>query len=234
MTSPTTRTERDSLGPVEVPADAYYGVHTARAVDNFPITGKPIGSIPELVTALAQVKVAAAQANQELGTIPAEVADAVVAAAQDVIAGQLHSQFMVDVIQGGAGTSSNMNANEVLANRALEILGRPRGEYDTVNPLDHVNRGQSTNDVYPTALRIALYKAIDLLLGKMEALAQSLRAKGEEFSDVITMGRTQLQDAVPMTFGLAFNAYAHSVDSDIAVITSVREQLLDINLGGTA
>src|SRR5690625_281879 len=180
MTSPTTRTEHDSLGPLEVPAHAYYGVHTQRAVNNFPLTGKTIGSIPQLVTALAQVKIAAAQANQELGAIPAEVGEPIIAAAGEIADGALHSEFVVDVIQGGAGTSTNMNINEVVANRALEILGKPRGDYTTINPLDHVNRGQSTNDVYPTALRIALFRAIDPLLSQLRALSQDLRAKAEE------------------------------------------------------
>ncbi len=229
-----TRSENDSLGPVELPADVYYGAHTARAVANFPITGRTIGEIPELVTALAEVKQAAAKANGELGAIPSDVAEAIVAAATDVANGELHSEFVVDVIQGGAGTSSNMNANEVLANRALEILGLPRGEYAKVHPIDHVNRGQSTNDVYPSALRIALYRTLGGLLEALAHLADTLREKSAEFADVITMGRTQMQDAVPMTLGLSFGSYAHAVEADLDLLRTVRENLLEVNLGGTA
>ncbi len=229
-----TRTENDSLGPVDLPAEVYYGAHSARAVANFPITGRTIGQIPELIRALAEVKSAAARANGELGAISTEVAEAIIEASQNIIDGALHDQFIVDVIQGGAGTSSNMNANEVIANRALEILGRPRADYDTVNPIDHVNRGQSTNDVYPTALRIALYRTTEQLIEALEHLHRALLAKQVEFASVITMGRTQMQDAVPMTLGGAFGSYAHAVETDIALLRQVREALLEINLGGTA
>ena len=235
MTSATTtRSDNDSLGPVDVPAEAYYGAHTARAAANFPITGRSIGEIPELIAALAEVKHAAAKANCELGAIPSDVAGAITEAAAEVIDGQLHSEFMVDVIQGGAGTSSNMNVNEVLANRALEILGHSRGDYSKVHPIDHVNRGQSTNDVYPTALRLATYRIIAGLLDALGHLEETLRAKAAEFADVITMGRTQMQDAVPMTLGLAFGSYAHAVQTDLALLREVRETLLEVNLGGTA
>src|SRR5690625_7080070 len=191
----TTRTENDSLGPVAIPAGVYYGAHTARAPANAPMTGRTIGEVPELIRALAEGKAAAARANGELGAIPPEVAEAIEAAATEVARGALHSEFIVDVVQGGAGTSSNMNANEVLANRALEILGLPRGEYAKVHPIDHVNRGQSTNDVYPSALRIALYRTLGGLLDALAHLADTLREKSAEFADVITMGRTQMQDA---------------------------------------
>lgn len=233
MTS-MTRTEKDSLGPIEVPAQVYYGAHSARAVDNFPITGRTIGEIPELVTALAQVKHAAAGANGKLGAIEPQVAEAIQQAASDVIDGQLHDHFVVDVIQGGAGTSSNMNANEVIANRALEILGEGRGDYSHIHPIDHVNRGQSTNDVYPTSLRLALYATLNPLFEALEELQQELSTKAIEFADVITMGRTQMQDDVPMTLGLAFGAYAHAVSTDLKLLRETQAALLEINLGGTA
>jgi len=228
------RIEKDLVGECEVPAEAYYGVHTLRSVENFPITGQTIGGYPELVRGLAAVKAAAAKANLEFGKLTEEQADAIIQACEDIRAGRLHDQFVVDVIQGGAGTSTNMNANEVVANRALEILGHARGDYQHLHPLEHVNVSQSTNDVYPTAARIALYVMADELLEALEAAAVAFDAKAEEFNDVAKLGRTQMQDAVPMTVGQEFGAFAAWVRDDAARIRTAREELLTVNLGGTA
>ncbi|WP_372411395.1 aspartate ammonia-lyase [Streptomyces luteireticuli] len=232
--SPRTRTEHDLLGDRDVPADAYYGVHTLRAVENFPITGTPVAAHPDLVTALACVKQAAAQANRDLGMLDAHKADAVVTACEEIRAGQLHDQFVVDVIQGGAGTSTNMNANEVVANRALELLGHAKGDYRHLHPLEDVNAGQSTNDVYPTAVRLSLQLAAARLSEAMAVLREAFAAKAEEFADVLKMGRTQLQDAVPMTLGQEFAAYAVMLDEDRARLEEASALLREINLGGTA
>ena len=198
MTS-LTRTESDFLGSKHIPATAYWGVHTARALENFSITGTSISAMPDLIRAFGMVKKAAARANVDLGCLDAERADAITAACTDLINGLHHSEFVVDVIQGGAGTSTNMNANEVIANIALEKLGHAKGRYDILHPNDHVNASQSTNDVYPTAVRLALWFAIDELLTDMAALRGGFAAKAEEFKNVLKIGRTQLQDAVPMT-----------------------------------
>src|SRR6476646_430570 len=195
----TTRREHDLLGDRDVPAHAYYGVHTLRAIENFPITGTPISSSPDLINALACVKQAAALANHDLDLLDAERTRAIVAACEEIRAGKLHDQFVVDVIQGGAGTSTNMNANEVIANLALEHLGHRRGEYQFLHPNEHVNMSQSTNDVYPSALKVAGYFGIFRLVDAMVVLRRAFEAKAEEFRDVLKMGRTQLQDAVPMT-----------------------------------
>ncbi|MBU2694395.1 aspartate ammonia-lyase [Nocardioides sp. WV_118_6] len=232
--SAATRTEHDSLGPYDVPAGAYWGVHTARALANFPISGTPVGAHRELVAALGAVKLAAARANHELGLLDDRRYDAVAAAAQEVRAGALDEHFVVDVIQGGAGTSTNMNANEVIANRALEILGLPRGAYDEIHPLDHVNRCQSTNDVYPTAVRLALLPAIDRLAGATGALADAFAAKAQEFRTVPKIGRTQLQDAVPMTVGQELGAFATTLREELARLEDSRGLLCEINLGATA
>ncbi len=229
-----TRTDRDSLGPVEVPATAYYGAHTARALANFAISGRPTHQIPELVVALAEVKKAAALANAELGALSPEKAPAIVQACDEVIAGRWHEEFAVDCVQGGAGTSSNMNANEVIANRALEILGHPLGSYDHLHPLDDVNRSQSTNDVFPTALHIAAHRATAGLLEALAQLEEAFAAKGAEFATTLTMGRTQLQDAVPMTLGQTFTAFAAGLAGDRGRLERARETLAEINLGGTA
>jgi aspartate ammonia-lyase len=237
MTAPATaphRTEHDLLGDREVPAAAYYGVHTLRAVENFPVTGTPIGAHPGLVAALACVKQAAAQANQELGLLDRSRADAIVRACQEIRAGRLHEEFVVDVLQGGAGTSSNMNANEVIANRALELLGHARGDYDRIHPLEHVNLSQSTNDAYPTAVRIALQTDADRLGAALAGLAEALSAKAAEFAPVVKMGRTQLQDAVPMTLGQEFGAFAGTVREDVERLAEAVRLLREINLGGTA
>ena len=229
-----TRTEHDSLGPFEVPANAYWGVHTARALRNFPISGTTVGSHRSLVAALGAVKLAAARANHELGLLDDRRHDAIAAAAQEVRDGALDDQFVVDVIQGGAGTSTNMNANEVVANRALEILGLPFGSYDEIHPLDHVNRCQSTNDVYPTAVRLALVGAIDRLVESTEALADSFARKAAEFRAVPKIGRTQLQDAVPMTVGQELGAFAITLREELARLADSRVLLCEINLGATA
>ncbi|WP_042431623.1 aspartate ammonia-lyase [Streptacidiphilus anmyonensis] len=228
------RTEHDLLGDREVPARAYYGVHTLRAVENFPITGTPISVHPELVVALACVKQAAAQANKELGLLDARRADAIVRACEEIRAGHLHDEFVVDVIQGGAGTSTNMNANEVVANRALELLGHPRGHYTELHPLEHVNLSQSTNDAYPTAVRIALQAGARQLGTALSALADAFSAKAAEFAPVVKMGRTQLQDAVPMTLGQEFGAFAVTIREDVQRLAEAARLLLEINLGGTA
>ena len=193
------RIEHDSLGGHPVPAGAYYGVHTVRAVENFPISGIPVGAYPVFVEALAAVKLSAATANGDLGLLPADKVEAITVACTDLLNGRLHDQFVVDMIQGGAGTSTNMNANEVIANRALEHLGRPLGDYSYLHPLQDVNAAQSTNDVYPTAIKIALDCYVGQLVTDLDVLREALEAKAVEFADVVKVGRTQLQDAVPMT-----------------------------------
>jgi aspartate ammonia-lyase len=203
-----TRLEHDLLGDYQVPVDAYWGVHTARAVDNFPISGVPIGHYRSLIRALAIVKQATAQANFELDELSPELNDAIAKACQEVAEGRFDSQFVVDAIQGGAGTSTNMNANEVIANRAIELLGGEKGDYDIVHPLNDVNKSQSTNDVYPTALKLALILEINELLKAMAHLQNAFQAKADEFKDVIKMGRTQMQDAVPMTLGQEFATFS--------------------------
>ena len=230
----TTRTEHDLLGEEAVPAQAYWGVHTLRALENFPISGKTIGSFTELVRALALVKQAAALAHKELGQLDAVRADAIITACQEIAGGKLHDQFVVDVIQGGAGTSTNMNANEVIANLALEHLGRPKGDYAACHPNDHVNLSQSTNDAYPTAVRIALYRELEELTAAMGELREAFEAKQQEFGDVIKLGRTQLQDAVPMTLGQEFSTYATMIGEDIARVQEAASLLREMNLGATA
>lgn len=229
-----TRQEQDFLGAMAIPAAAYWGVHTARAVDNFPISGQTVATMPELVRALAYVKKAAAQANAQLGVITPSHCTAIVQACDDIIAGQLHEQFVVDVIQGGAGTSTNMNANEVIANRALEHLGFAKGRYDVLHPNDHVNASQSTNDVYPTALRVSACFGIEALLAAMADLRAAFQAKAEEFKAVLKIGRTQLQDAVPMTLGQEFLSYAIMIGEDEARLREARLLIHEVNLGATA
>jgi len=214
MTATTTREENDFLGPKQIPLDAYWGVHSARAVENFPISGNSVAQMPELIRALAFVKKAAARANADLGVIDRKRAGAIILACDDLIAGKLHEQFVVDVIQGGAGTSTNMNANEVIANLGLEHLGFEKGRYDVLHPNDHVNASQSTNDVYPTALRLAAWFGIGTLIGAMAELRGSFEKKAEEFKSVLKIGRTQLQDAVPMTLGQEFMAFAIMIGED--------------------
>jgi aspartate ammonia-lyase len=229
-----TRLEHDLLGNYQVPIDAYWGVHTARAVDNFPISGVPIGHYRSLIRALAIVKKSAAQANFELGELSAEVNGAISKACDEVADGRFDSEFVVDAIQGGAGTSTNMNANEVIANRAIEHLGGTKGDYSIVHPLNHVNKSQSTNDVYPTALKLALIIEIGELLKAMSHLQNAFQSKADEFRDVIKMGRTQLQDAVPMTLGQEFATFSRMTMEDVQRLREVVPLLREINLGGTA
>jgi aspartate ammonia-lyase len=229
-----TRVEHDLLGEREVPDEALYGVQTLRALENFPITGVPLREFPSLIDALAAVKEAAALANAELGLLPEEISEPIARAAREIRAGRHHEHFLVDMIQGGAGTSTNMNANEVIANRALELLGRPRGEYGTVHPNNHVNLSQSTNDVYPTAMKLALHSQIEGLAHAMKDLAAAFLAKGDEFSPFIKMGRTQLQDAVPMTLGQEFTAFGRTILEDVQRLGEAQALIREINMGGTA
>jgi len=228
------RQESDFIGVKTIPPAAYWGVHTARAVENFPITGHTVAQMPELIRAFAFVKKAAAHANLQLGVLNTMQAGAIAQACDDLIAGQLHDQFVVDVIQGGAGTSTNMNANEVIANRALEILGHERGEYKFLHPLEHVNLSQSTNDVYPTAVKVALRFLINDLIEGMEVLRLAFAAKAEEFKDLLKMGRTQLQDAVPMTLGQEFSTYAVMLEEDQQRLREGALLIQEMNLGATA
>ena len=228
------RVESDLLGEREVPDEALYGVQTLRALENFPITGVALREFPTLVEALAAVKEAAALANAELGLLSSDVADAIVRASREVRTGRHHEHFLVDMVQGGAGTSSNMNANEVIANRALELLGRPLGDYATISPNTHVNLSQSTNDVYPTAVKLALHNGIEGLRGAMRDLCASFLKKGEEFNSFLKMGRTQLQDAVPMTLGQEFSAFAHTILEDVDRLGEAQALIREINMGATA
>jgi aspartate ammonia-lyase len=230
----TTRLEHDLLGDLAVPADAWYGIQTQRAVNNFAITGVPISHFPQLVKALAQVKQAAAQANRDLGILAPHKAEAIVAACEDIADGALNDQFVVDLIQGGAGTSTNMNANEVIANLALQKLGHSKGDYQHLHPNDDVNCSQSTNDAYPTAACLAIQFAAEPLVESIRSLVNALQQKGEEFADVVKMGRTQLQDAVPMTLGQEFEAFAVNLSEDIDRLHEACLLLCEVNLGGTA
>ncbi|MGW5610617.1 aspartate ammonia-lyase, partial [Streptomyces sp. NPDC003753] len=234
MTAAAHRSEHDLLGHRDVPAEAYWGIHTLRAKENFPITGTPISAYPHLIDALAAVKEAAALANEELGLLEPKKAAAIVEACREIRDGKLHDQFVVDVIQGGAGTSTNMNANEVVANRALELLGHAKGEYRHLHPNEDVNLGQSTNDVYPTAVKIATVYAVRGLLKAMAVLQDAFATKAVEFRDVLKMGRTQLQDAVPMTLGQEFSAYAVMIEEDRSRLAEAVELIHEINLGATA
>jgi aspartate ammonia-lyase len=226
------RVERDPLGELRVPADAYYGVQTARAVENFPISG--LRAAADLIVATILVKKAAAEANASLGRLQPEAARAIVAAADEILGGRLRDQFVVDVYQAGAGTSHNMNANEVLANRAGEILGEGKGSYTRVHPNDHVNMGQSTNDVFPTATRLALLLGAAPLVAAAHALAESFGHKADEFADVLKTGRTHLQDAVPITLGQEFGGYAECVRRGAEDVAHASEQLEELNIGATA
>jgi len=228
------RIESDSLGEQKIPCGAYYGVQTARALENFPITGVPISRFPALIHAVAVIKEASALANGELGILDPAICDAVVSACEEVRRGRFNDHFAVDVIQGGAGTSTNMNANEVIANRALELLGRGKGDYGFCHPNDHVNLSQSTNDVYPTAIKIAAIWKVKKLIETMKGLKEAFAEKGAEFKDILKLGRTQLQDAVPMTLGQEFSAYAVTIGEDIERIGEAMMLLHEINLGATA
>jgi aspartate ammonia-lyase len=229
-----TRVEKDLLGEREVPDDALYGVQTLRAMENFPITGVPLREFPALIDAVAAVKEAAARTNAELGLLDADTCEAIARASREVREGRHHEHFLVDMVQGGAGTSTNMNANEVIANRALELLGERRGTYTRISPNSHVNLSQSTNDVYPTAVRIALYGQIEALRIAMRDLVNAFLAKGDEFADFLKMGRTQLQDAVPMTLGQEFAAFGHTVHEDVDRLGEALSLLREINMGATA
>src|SRR3989454_5821714 len=228
------RVEHDLIGGRQVPADAYYGVHTLRALENFPITGTSISIYPELVSALACIKQAAAIANSELGLLDEKRAVAIRLACEEVREGKLLADFVVDVIQGGAGTSTNMNANEVICNRSLELLGHARGEYQHLHPLDHVNMSQSTNDVYPTAIKLALQFGIKRLAAEMRGLRSAFHQKSIEFESVLKVGRTQLQDAVPMTLGQEFSTYAVMLGEDEQRLAEAGDLIREINLGATA
>ena len=232
--APGTRLEHDLLGDRDVPAVAYWGIHTLRALENYPISGTPISAFPDLIRALALVKQAAARANRDLGTLDAAKADVIEAACAEIAGGALTAQFVVDVIQGGAGTSTNMNANEVIANLALEKLGRAKGDYASLHPIEDVNAAQSTNDVYPTALKVAACFAIQRLLLAMAELRGAFEKKAFEFRDVLKMGRTQLQDAVPMTLGQEFTTYAIMLGEDEARLSEAMALIQEINLGATA
>lgn len=228
------RVESDLLGELQVPAEAYYGVQTQRAINNYKISGKHMCDYPEYVKAIAYVKLAAAEANHELGQLPDDVADAMCRACREVIDGKFHENFVTDMVQGGAGTSVNMNANEVIANRALELMGYEKGDYQHCWPNDHCNCGQSTNDVYPTTIRLTFIEMNKQLVAALERLVASFRKKGEEFKNNIKMGRTQLQDAVPMTSGQEFTAFANTLEEEIGNLNRNVELMLEINMGATA
>ena len=228
------RVESDLLGELQVPAEAYYGVQTQRAINNYKISGKHMCDYPEYVKAIAYVKLAAAEANHELGQLPDDVADAMCRACREIIDGKFHENFVTDMVQGGAGTSVNMNANEVIANRALELMGYEKGDYQHCWPNDHCNCGQSTNDVYPTTIRLTFIEMNKQLVAALERLVASFRKKGEEFKNNIKMGRTQLQDAVPMTGGQEFTAFANTLEEEIGNLNRNVELMLEINMGATA
>lgn len=228
------RVESDLLGELQVPAEAYYGVQTQRAINNYKISGKHMCDYPEYVKAIAYVKLAAAEANHELGQLPDDVADTMCRACREIIDGKFHENFVTDMVQGGAGTSVNMNANEVIANRALELMGYEKGDYQHCWPNDHCNCGQSTNDVYPTTIRLTFIEMNKQLVAALERLVASFRKKGEEFKSNIKMGRTQLQDAVPMTSGQEFTAFANTLEEEIGNLNRNVELMLEINMGATA
>jgi aspartate ammonia-lyase len=229
-----TRTEKDLLGAKEIPANAYYGVQTARALENWQLSGVSINHYPGFVEAWAITKLAAARANTDVGAMKKETLAAIEKACQAVIDGKYHEHFLVDWYQGGAGTSTNMNANEVLANIALELTGRKKGDYHVVEPHDHLNMSQSTNDSYPTALKVALLLRNDKLIAELQLLAASFRAKGNEYLTVVKMGRTELQDAVPMTVGQEFHAFAAALEGEIQLLKDSEKYLYGVNMGATA
>jgi aspartate ammonia-lyase len=228
------RTEKDLLGEKQIPASAYYGVQTARALENFQISGIPISQYYGFVEAWAIVKLAAARANHDVGGLSKEKLDAIEKACNAVLAGKYRDQFVVDYYQGGAGTSTNMNANEVLANIALELTGHPKGDYHTIEPHDDLNMSQSTNDSYPTALKVAFLMRNDKLIEELDKLATAFHMKGDAFLRIVKMGRTEMQDAVPMTVGQEFHAFGSSLESEIALLKDAEKYLYDVNMGGTA
>src|SRR5438045_1828695 len=230
--SPNLRLEKDSIGTKEIPADVYYGIQTARAVENYPISG--MRAHPTLIRAFGMVKRAAAEANEALDLVDAKCADAMIAAAQEVIDGKWNQEFVVDVFQAGAGVSFHMNTNEVIANRANEILGGKLGEYQHVHPNDHVNYGQSTNDVFPTGMRLATLLELEKLYPVLDSLASACEAKGREFDDVMKSGRTHMQDAVPIRLGQEFAAYGSAIRKASENIRRNSEDLRELGLGGSA
>lgn len=229
-----TRKEHDFIGELEIPDDVYYGVQTFRAVDNFQMTGRKLKDYPFFVKAFAQIKKAAVLANKEVGVLDADKADALAKAADRVIAGDFAEQFVVDMIQGGAGTSTNMNVNEVLTNIALESMGHKKGEYQYLHPNDHTNLGQSTNDTYPSSIKVATWTKLGDLLKAMDNLKKELEKKAKDFKDYIKMGRTELEDAVPTTLGNTFNAFASYIKADIERLTYARSVMQALNMGATA
>jgi aspartate ammonia-lyase len=234
MSTPKTRTEHDLLGTKEVPADAYYGVQTARAIENFHISGLQLRLYPNLLKAFGMVKLAAARANFDCGQFSQEILRGMEGACMEIIDGKLHDEFRLDVFQGGAGTSTNMNANEVIANRALELMGHKKGEYQYCSPHDHANGSQSTNDAYPTALHVGMALGNRELVAAMNELIAAFRAKGREFAPIVKMGRTQLQDAVPMTLGQEFNAFGETLAGEVRTLEAMQNVLGEINMGATA
>ncbi len=228
------RTEKDLLGEKQIPADKYYGVQTARALENFQLSGVLINHYPGFVEAWAIVKIAAARANTDVGAMKKETLGPIEKACQAVLDGKYHDQFLVDWFQGGAGTSTNMNANEVLANIALEMSGHKKGEYNIIDPHDHLNMSQSTNDSYPTAIKVALLLRNDKLVEELQKLVASFRAKGNEFLTMVKMGRTEMQDAVPMTVGQEFHAFAASLEGEIKLLKDAERYLYEVNMGATA
>lgn len=228
------RNESDLLGTLQVPIDAYYGVQTQRAIENFKISGQKLFDYPFMISALAMVKKAAAKTNYELGLLPQDLYNNIAETCDEIIAGKFNHEFPIDMIQGGAGTSINMNANEVIANRVLEKMGKRKGDYEFCSPNDHINLSQSTNDAYPTAIKIALLFMNRNLVEKLKKIVMAFRLKGEEFGDVIKMGRTQLQDAVPMTLGQEFEAFAANLEEDISKLNSNANLFVEINMGATA
>ena len=229
-----TRKEHDFIGELEISDEFYYGIQTFRATENFHMSGRTLKDYPYFVKAFAQIKKAAALANKEVGVLDPKIADALAKAADRVIGGEFLDQFVVDMVQGGAGTSTNMNSNEVLTNIALESLGHKKGEYQYVHPNDHANLGQSTNDTYPSSIKVATYAKLTDLLAAMNLLKDELEKKAKEFKDIIKMGRTELEDAVPTTLGNTFNAFASYIKSDIEKITAARETMTYLNMGATA
>ena len=229
-----TRKEKDLLGEKEVPAEFYFGIQTLRAIENFSISRTKLFHYPQFIVALADVKEGAALANRDLGIIDKNIADAIIAACHEIKNGSLHEHFVVDMVQGGAGTSTNMNVNEVIANRALEILGHKKGEYQYCHPNNHVNLSQSTNDAYPSAMKIALFRYVGDLIKTLKRVVEAFDKKSKEFSHVIKMGRTQLQDAVPMTLGQEFEAFAYTLNEEVQRIKQNRDLFLEINMGATA
>ena len=228
------RREKDSLGELDVPADAYWGIHTARALVNFPITRRAISNYPDLIRGIARVKQAAARANRDIGALSEEKADIIDQVCEELWSGAFHDQFVLGAVQGGAGTSTNMCANEVIANRGLELMGHQKGEYEFLHPIDDVNRSQSTNDVYPTAIKLGMVLGVQRLFAEHKLLAEAFADKGREFQSILKVGRTQLQDAVPMTLGQEFGGFATTLREDHDRIKETIPFLCEINLGATA